>query len=434
MNPPRAEPELAVVEDSALYGPTFWLAYLANVLLVCANSITFHFAEFIADLGGTEVLSGQIVSVGLTAAVVMRLWLGRAIDRLGPRWVWQISSLAFIAGGLTFLLPGALSPLIWLARIGYQVGLAGMFSCSIVHIQNQAPPHRRTEVIGSLGSSGFVGTILGTQLGDLIFNHLPPGQPQYLAMFGGSVLLAVLHLGVVSHFTRRDVHTAPLETPGALKLLVRHWPGAIVLVAIAMGTGFSVTTVFLTRYATALNLRGIGTFFLAYSMTAFCCRWLFRRFGETAGRHRMVLWGLFGLTCGQWLFLCVTSDLLFILPALVCGFGHALLFPAVVSLGAGAFPVHYRGTGTTLVLGFTELGTIISAPLLGAIIDLGREAGSLEPGREFRRMFIVAGAVALVVAVIYALTAARRPDRDATPDDEVPFEVEPVSGAEGGLA
>ena len=48
----------------SIYHGAFWLAYLANVLLVCANSLTFRFAEFIAAVGGTEVLSGQIVSTG----------------------------------------------------------------------------------------------------------------------------------------------------------------------------------------------------------------------------------------------------------------------------------------------------------------------------------------------------------------------------------
>ena len=53
-------------------------------------------------------------------------------------------------------------------------------------------------------------------------------------------------------------------------------------------------------------------------------------------------------TCGR---VRKISDWLFVSPALLCGFGHALLFPAVVSIGAGKFPVHYRGSGTTLVLG-----------------------------------------------------------------------------------
>jgi MFS family permease len=408
MNPSRPIAVPLISEESP-YDGGFWLAYVANVLLVCANSLTFRFAEFIASRGGSEELSGEIVRAGLIAAILMRFGLGRAIDRYGPRLVWLLSALAFAGGAAGFLFAERISLLIWGARLAYQVGLAGMFSCSIVHIQNQVAPHRRTEIIGSLGSSGFVGTIIGTQVSDLIFRVLPEGDARFHAMFGGTLLLGLLHTAVVVRLTRDDRHDRPEVTPGPIRLLFRYWPGPIVLVAVAMGTSFAVTTVFLTRYATTTGLGGIGLFFLPYSITAFGCRWFLRDWGTTFGRHKMVLWGLAGLFVGQLLFLIVTSDWLFLLPAIVSGFGHSLLFPAVVSIGAGRFPVQYRGSGTTLVLGFTELGTAVAAPLLGMLIDRGNSDGGTD---GFSWMFLAAGAVSGLVGLFYAATAARRPDRD----------------------
>lgn len=395
--------------DGPVYDRGFWLAYVANTLLVCANALTFRFAEFVAALGGTEKLSGEIVSVGLVAAIGVRFWFARAIDHYGPRQVWLLSAVAFIGGSMAFLIPDRLSPILYLARVAYQVGLAGMFSCSIVHIQNQVPAHRRTEIIGSLGSSGFVGNILGTELSDLMFFMLPAGEPQFLGMFGGAALLAGAHAAIVFALTRDDVHVSPEVTPGPLKLLIRYWPGPVTVVAVALGAGLSVTTVFLTRFVTALELTGIGLFFLPYSLTAFACRWMFRDWGTTFGRHKMVLWGLSGLTVGMWLFPAVTSNWLLVLPAIACGFGHSLLFPAIVSIGAGRFPVQYRGTGTTLVLGFTELGTVVAAPLLGLLIDVGNAGGGV---RGFSWMFVATGAFAALTAAFYALTAAQHPDHD----------------------
>lgn len=415
--------------DDLIYGRNFWLAYVANLMLVCANSLTFRFAEYIAARGGSEELTGAIVQAGLFAAIVCRLGLGGAIDHYGPRRIWLLSGTVYMAGGLTFLIPHTLSPLIWVARIAYTTGLAGMFSCSIVHIQNQVPAHRRTEVIGSLGSSGFVGTVLGTQISDLFFRWLPAGQPRFIAMFGGAAALALLHSIVVVALTRRDVHSRPAATPGPFRLLFRYWPGPIVVVAIAQGTGFVVTTLFLTRYVTAMNFSGITLFFLPYSVTAFACRWLFRDWGTSFSRHRMVLWGLSGMTAGQLLFLSVSFEWLLILPAVVCGFGHALLFPAIVSIGAGRFPIQYRGSGTTLILGFTEMGTALAAPLLGYLIDQGNAGGGT---RGFSWMFIAASIFACVGLIFYALTAARHPDRDPhlpQPPDAPPQFIEAESDA-----
>lgn len=398
-------------ESRHIYTTNFWLAYAANLLLVSANSLTFRFAEFVAYLGGTEQQSGQIVSAGLVASVCIRFWLGQTIDRHGARIVWLSSAVFYLLGAGGLLLVNSLTWTIWGARIAYAVGLAGMFSSSMVHIQNQVPPHRRTEAIASLGSSGFLGTIMGTQLGDVVFGWLP--QPDcFTAMFGGATLLGLLHGFVVRRLTAADLHERPAETPSALALLRRHWPGMVTLVAFAMGTTFSVTTVFLTRYATAMRIRGIGTFFLGYSLAAFLFRLVTRRWGETVGRHRMVLIGLASLTVGSLLFLGVTSEWRFLLPALVCGLGHALLFPAVVSLGAGRFPARYRGSGTTLVLGFIEIGTIVSAPVLGAIIDYFDQRG-------FPQMFYASAAVCAIVGVLYLSTSARREDVDIDTESEV---------------
>ena len=409
MNASVASDSSATVSEDPIYGRNFWLAYAANVLLVCANSLTFRFAEYVAARGGNEELAGTIILVGLFSAIVCRFGLGGAIDRYGPRRIWLFSGVVYVAGCLAFLVPQELTLLVWLARICYTSGLAGMFSCSIVHIQNQAPAHRRTEIIGSLGSSGFVGTILGTQISDLFFRWISASEPRFIAMFAGAAGLTLVHMIIVVALTQNDRHTRPPATPGPFRLLFRHWPGPIVVVAVAQGTGFVVTTLFLTRFATAMNFSGIGMFFFPYSITAFSCRWFFRDWGASFGRHHMVMWGLLGMTIGQLLFLTVVNNWLLMLPAIVCGFGHALLFPAIVSIGAGRFPVQFRGSGTTLVLGFTELGTALAAPLLGWFIDHGNSDGSL---RGFTWMFVAASIFAALGGLFYSATAARLPDRD----------------------
>ena len=399
----------------SVYNSTFWLAYAANVALVTANALTFRFAELIAFLGGSEKIAGFVVSVGVVGALVVRIGLGQAIDRFGTRRLWMLSSLLFLIGCIVFLVCRHLSWEICAARIAFSAGLAGMFTCSIVHIQNRVPHHRRTEVIGSLGSSGFVGIVIGSLLGDAIFNALPAGDGKFVALFGGATGLGVLYLALVARLTRRDVHVPPYETPAAHRLLFRYWPGYSVLAALMMGVGFTVITVFLTRFTTYLqtagsDVNGIGTFFTGYASSAFVFRLATRRWSLSVGRHRMILAGLAGHCVGHCLLPFVTSDWHFIVPSIACGWGHALLFPAVISLGAGAFPQEYRGTGTTLVLGFTEVGAMISAPALGGIVD---HFGSLY-GQQvgFTAMFLTSSATALVIGIVYALTAARTTDND----------------------
>jgi MFS family permease len=380
----------------AVYTHAFWLAYAANVLLVTANALTFRFAEFVKWLGGTEAITGQIVSVGMIGSLLARLSLGRDIDGHGIRRMWIGSSLLFVIGAAATTVTETLGWELYAARAAFAVGLSSMFACSISHIQHPVPPHRRTEVIGMLGSSGFVGMIFGTQLGDLLFQQFPPGRFVFTLLFSGTTLCGVLYLALVVYLTRGDRHVRPQETYAAHRLMFRYWPGPVVLVALMMGLGFVVTTVFLTRHATEAGLPGIRTFFTVYALSAFVVRWVSRNWSYSIGRHRMILLGLLGHGLGFLMLSRVSAEWHLIGPAMLCGFGHALLFPCVVSLGSGAFPPEYRGSGTTLTLGFMDLGILLSAPLLGRVID---EAG-------FDAMYLASSGVTLTIAAIYGLSTA----------------------------
>lgn len=407
-------PTVPADADRTIYNRAFWVAYAANVMLVMGNALTFRFAEFVQFLGGTESVTGEIVRVGLLGSLVVRLVLGQAIDGLGVRRVWTASTLCFVAGCALFIWSDRLGPLIYIARILFTVGMSSMFACSIYHIQNQVPPYRRTEVIGSLGSSGFVGMIAGTQLGDLLFYAVADRARLFAILFCCTVALGIGYFVLVERLTRGERRRTPVLSPAIHRLAFRYWPGPVVLVALTMGASFTVTTVFLTRYATAHGIRGIGAFFAGYAISAFVFRWVSRTWSTAIGRHRVILLGLLGHTAGFLLLITVRSDWGFVLPSLCNGFGHALLFPCVISLGAGAFPPQYRGTGTTVILAFVDLGTMVSAPLLGRIIETD----------GFTRMYLAAAAFTSSILIVYGALTLRVRDLDGAPHpSEEPDEV-----------
>lgn len=388
--------------DESVYGRTFWLAYIANTLLVLANSLTFRFAELVVFLGGTEKSVGIIVSIALTISVVVRLSVSHVLDDYGTKRMWPLCTLLFIGGCALFLQCRDLSWMIYAARIAFVVGLTGMFACSMTHIQNVVPPHRRTEVIGNLGSSGFIGIIVGSNVGDWIVHAIPPGRTQFLVLFGGALAIGVLYLFIILALTRGQQLRPDVASPLAFRLLFRHWPGMVVLVSMVMGLGVTVTTVFLTRFATSQHIDGIGIFFTGYALSAFGFRIIAARWSRTIGRHWMLVRGLMGHAAGHFLLSFADTGWEFILPSIVCGFGHALLFPAVVSLGSGAFPPSARGSGTAIILAFTDFGSLVVSPLLGWIIVA---AG-------FQPMFWASGATALTVGLLYVLIAMQHLDAE----------------------
>ncbi len=83
----------------------------------------------------------------------------------------------------------------------------------------------------------------------------------------------------------------------------------------------------------------------------------------------LILLGLTGHAIGHAGLIFVHSEWQLVGPALCIGFGHALLFPCVVSLGSETFPEQYRGTGTTMILAFADLGMALTSPGLGRLLD-----------------------------------------------------------------
>ena len=355
---------------SPVYNRLFWLTYAANTVLVLANALTFRFAEFVTFLGGTEQMTGTVISVGVLSSVAARFRLGQDIDSCGTRRLWLTSTMLFgIACGLLVLTDG-ITWVLYVARIAFSIGIAGMFTCSMVNIQNLVPAARRTEAIGSLGTSGFLGMIAGSLLGDLVFATLPDGSVRFTVLFSAALALGSIYLALVLVITsdHNRPETPPLAPP-IHQLIRQYWPGSVMLVALVMGAGLVVTSVFLTRMATQRDIANIGSFFVGYSLAALACRIGTRQWSRTVGRRRMIGLGLGGHAVGHLLLMTVWSEWQLVVPAVFCGLGHGLLFPAGTSLGAGSFPVRFRGTGTTIALGMCELGVAIFSPLMGWIID-----------------------------------------------------------------
>ncbi len=400
--PPAAVPPAEPAEEG-IYTGAFWMAYAANMMLVAANTMSYRFADFVKFLGRSEETTGWIVNLGLIGALLSRLVLGAAMDRFVIGRVWGAGALCFTTGSLLFLTIEEVGPTIILARFLFALGLAVMFVGSNAHIQLKVPHHRRTEAIGSLGSSGFVGMIAGAQLETLLRRWIVDPENFFHTLFLIAAFVGVAYLILVWRLTRDDHYETPDVTPLAPTLLRRYWPGPVMLVALLMGMGFSVTTVFLTRYAQQLGAEsGFRLFFSSYAVAAFSFRILSRTWSRWLGRNRMILIGLSGQVAAYLLLIPITRGWQFIPAGLATGFAHALLFPSVVSLGAGTYPEQYRGTGTTVILGCMELGTFLCSPLFGVLI--------LKTG--FLAMYLTATTATVVLMVVYWRRTRYVPDMD----------------------
>jgi len=412
----------ADASEPTAYGRSFWFSYAANLSMMTAASQLFIYNDFVKLLGGSEEDLGSIVGFGMIGSIAMRMAQGVGIDRIGPRQIWLWSTGLFVVSCLAHLAIGTVDgPAIYLLRTVYQSSLAGFFGASITYVSGKAPINRMAEVIGSLGTSGFVGMMAGTLLGRTIVNSLDPqrGQIDRLFLSAGGMAMSSFVFAVLA--TQGHVRrTATRKAPPPWRLLRRYHPGLLLLMAVATGVGLNMPTVFLRPYMQDRHLEnGVLFFFNLYPPIAFVSRISMRSFPDRFGIRPMIALGLVSAVAGTLLFIPVRGTWDLIWPALFMGVAHASLFPAVVAGGSGAFPARYRGLGTTLVLTAFDVGTFIGSPMAGELLAGADRNGWPKWPAMFGTVAMILAASGLIYFGLSRTTPSRRGRRPAV--EEVPL-------------
>ncbi len=382
------------------YGRPFWLAYGANILVMVGVSLLYRYADFVAVVGGSEWELGWIVGIGMVGSLAVRLTLGTWIDQYGPRRVWLAALGLLAASCLAHLaVETCHGPVIYLLRMAYCCALAGVFGASMTFVSARVPPARTAEMIGMLGTAGFLGTVIGTQLGDLLLGNTVIHRWQIDMMF----LCAAVLAGASAVFALLATRGLPLPRrvlrPTVWRLIAQYHPGPLLLVGLGMGIGLSLPGNFLRPYAAELDVQRIGLFFGVYAPTAILTRVLTRRLPERFGPEPMMLLGLTTVVLALLLLLAVHSQWQLIVPGVAFGVGHALLFPAVIAMGTRRFPAEHRGLGTIIMLGTWDAGQLVGAPLVGGLLTLSAWAG-LPP---YPTTFVSTAALWGLLGVLYAV-------------------------------
>lgn len=390
---------------SSPYGPRFWSTWVSNVCLMVAVSLLFRYADFVATLGGTEDQLGVITGVGMIGAIIARCFLGVAIDRYGAGRVWVLSLALLASCLLGHLMVGTLhSPLIYLLRIAYTISLAGAFGASITFVSLRAPPERMGEMIGMLGSSGFIGMAIGPAIGDFLFAGAETEIVTSLFYWSSAAALIAMCLAFVATMgisVRPGGNTSKTSTGVAnpLPLVRRYHPGWTLLVGMAMGFGIGMPGTFLSAFAAEKQIADLGWFWIPYAMIAFIVRIMTRRLADQWGTRPTILTGLTCIAASMLAYLVVDSELSLLVPAALGGIAHAFLFPAAMAEGNQSFPVEYRGLATTLMLMMFDIGMLVGQPVFGWTVELSRANGL----NGYAVAFSGLATTLLVVAVVYVI-------------------------------
>ena len=375
-------------EEASPYNLSLLLAFFANVFQLMAMSLLFRYFDLVQSIGGDERDLGLITGVAALGAIGLRLVQGVAVDRFGSEVVWLVSlAIQAVALAWHLAIDDINGPQIYFARTLFQAGVAGYFGAWLSFISLQSPPHRIAEVIGVVGSSGFVGVAIGPAIGDWLFSEYSPFGPGQGAHVRGmivasisAVVAAMIFAGLASWVGRRrqleiqrqancDPPAARCSSESLWNLFRQYQPGWLLAVGAIMGMAIGFPTIYVRPLAENLGVGNIKVFFLTYNLAAFSSRLIFRRLPEQLGLPTTTLIGLGFVAYSFPCYLLVGSQWTLVIPALLAGLGHSFLFPSVIAGCTLSFPPRHRGVANNLILSMYDIGLLVGMPAVGFLVS-----------------------------------------------------------------
>jgi MFS family permease len=260
------------------------------------------------------------------------------------------------------------------------------------------------EVIGALGTSGFLGLMIGPLISDWLGSRGLPDEEMVTQMFWTATAFAAGSAVAAWFAARSAVKPIHHERPSLIKVVRQYHPWMISVTAAVMGAGFAIPATFLRPFAIEAKLSSVGLFFVVYALTGFGTRVASRSLFERFGNRPWIIVGLILLTVSYRGYIPVTRTWHLILPAAIAGSAHALLFPSILSAGTSVFPRQYFGVATSLILAMFDVGTFIAAPVAGAFLRMTKPLTS----HAYPWMFASVAVVFGVVTIAFVLSSAGR--------------------------
>jgi MFS family permease len=279
--------------------------------------------------------------------MVVKPWAGWASDRFGRKPLLVAGAAIFLAASLAYGWSDT-APTLLLVRLLHGAGMGLYPTAASAAMADVAPPERRGELLGLLGSAANVAMAVGPIAGVAVVERAGFAALFFLSGLVAAAALATSLLVPETFPVRRAV---PLRVEAAFSRSAL-FPSAIVL---CLMVTYGVQVAFLPIYAQERGVNG-GLFFLVFALVVAAVRGHAGRMSDRAGRVPVAVAGL-ALAAAALVTLAMTRAL----PGLAAagalyGVGFGAAQPALMAWCVDRAPPSDRGRAMGTYYTALELG------------------------------------------------------------------------------
>lgn len=352
--------------------------YILLSLVASLNSsclaMFFQLPRFVKSLGGSEDYIGVLLGMTLFPIMLCSTYAAGLIDRIRLRNVLLAGVLIFTLGTFIHVRITALESWLFVGRLVQGLGYTLIFIPSFTVVASLVPDKFKSQGIAYFVVFLQVGNVVGSLVGSVVMEH---GTFVHLVVIGTAVSLACAlpAMGVGFAPSGRSGRTAGKSSIVA-KVATDRRLVAGYLIVFLLGGIYSTLLQFMPTYLDSLLADGIiahpissATFLSACLICVGASRLLMGRLGDGPKRFQVMSVCYLGLFLSLFLVVRIHGPWTAFFAAVVFGFSHGLLFPALNAILIVRAPATWRAgaiglLGAVFPIGYNGI-SFITGPISG---------------------------------------------------------------------
>jgi len=351
--------------ENKLWTRDFTLITVANLLM----AIAFYFLLptlplYLKDkLNATPSQIGLVLSFYTISALIIRPFVGYAIDTFGRKLIYLISFVVFSTLFLGYTIATSILLMI-IVRFIHGLTWGSLSTSGSTIAVDMIPASRRGEGISFFGLSMTIAMAIGPMIALSIL-----GQTSYILVFVIASCISIFGL-LLAQIIRFPSYSVPLErqriTLGRLiekKSLVPSLN--VLIITINYGTILS----FSALYGKEVGVNNSGLFFLLLAIGIGVSRFFSGNIFDKIGPFRILVIGMILLILGFPILFIIPNPIGYHTAGVVIGLGFGIIMPTFQAMVNNLVPPERRGAANSTYFTSFDLGIGIGMILSGVIAE-----------------------------------------------------------------
>ncbi|MDD4334212.1 MAG: MFS transporter [Desulfotomaculaceae bacterium] len=314
---------------------------------------------YVNKLGAGDTSVGLVVGVFTISAILIRPFVGQALDVYGRKGIFIAGMIIFTACVLGYIWAPTLLVLLAIRFMhGFGWGISSTAASTVA--ADIIPKSRMGEGMGYYGLAGTIAMALAPALGLFMIDRF-----SFNTMFSFSAFMVMIAIFLAFFIDYRGVASTRRKLSLIEKAALRP---TLVIFFVTMTYGAIVA--FIALYAAQRGISNIGSFFTVYAVSLTIIRPLAGSLSDKRGFDVVVIPGIILILMAMILLYFAAGIKWFLIAAVVYGAGFGAVQPSLQAMAIVFSPPERRGAANaTFFTGF-DLGIGISSIMWGVVAGI----------------------------------------------------------------